>query len=203
MRITARFADPRPFCPITRAPRLLACLICRTTRAVGPVLLRRACAGRWAGIHACGRADCRIGQPHPIEAAIEALAECPSLPRGWKTDAAALRERQRRAARGSQCPRSGTGSGRTGQCTCRGLVIDLSCTRRIPAPVTCLDHQAAKSACAAASEVPGRLAQIRREESGAFHLQRPCYWPTLDRGAGKSQLVADGNPGNWTDVPAD
>ena len=49
--------------------------------------------------------------------------------------------------------------------TC-GPVIDLSCTRRIPAPVTCLDRQAAKSTCAAASEMPGRLAQIRREESG-------------------------------------
>src|SRR5882724_3110788 len=49
--------------------------------------------------------------------------------------------------------------------TCRGLVMDLSCTRRIPAPVTCLDHRAAKSACADASVVPGQLAQIRREES--------------------------------------
>ncbi len=86
--------------------------------------------------------------------------------------------------------------------TC-GLVMDLSCTRRIPAPVTCLDHQAAKSGCATASEVPGRLAPIRRKAPGAFHLQRPYYWLTLDQGAGESQLVVDGNPGNWTDVPAD
>jgi len=35
----------------------------------------------------------------PIEAAIEALAECPSLPLGWKTGTAALPERRRRAAR--------------------------------------------------------------------------------------------------------
>jgi hypothetical protein len=76
-------------------------------------------------------------------------------------------------------------AGRAGQCARRGLVIDLSWTRRIPAPVTCLDHQAVKSACA------------------AFHLQRPRYWLTLNRGAGNSRLPADGNPGNWTDVPAD
>jgi len=168
--------------------------MCRTSRPAGSGLRRPARARRRAGlVRACGRG----GLPdrcHPIDAAVEALAEYPSLPPGWKTGTAALRERRRRAARGSQCPRSGTGSGRAGQCACRGLVIDLSWTRRIPAPVTCLDHQAAKSACAAASEVPGRLAQIRREASGAFHLQRPRYWPTLDRGAGNSHLVADENP---------
>jgi len=60
----------------------------------------------------------------------------------------------------------------------------------IPVPVTCLDHQAAKSACAAASEVPGRLAQIRREASG-LRLQRPYLWPTLEQGAGENQLLAD------------
>jgi hypothetical protein len=128
---------------------------------------------------------------------------------GWKAGTSVLRERRRRAARGSRCPRSGTGSGGAGPMylpwTCR-LVIDLSCTRRIPAPVTCMDHQAAKSASAAASEVPGRLAQIRREAPEAFHLQRPYHWPnhwpTLDQGAGESPLVVDGNPGNWTDVPA-
>jgi hypothetical protein len=36
-----------------------------------------------------------------------------------------------------------------------------------------------------------------------LHLQRPRYSSAVDRGAGKSQLVADGNPGGWTDVPAD
>ena len=44
-------------------------------------------------------AGCRIGPHHPIEAALEALAEYPSLPPGWKTGTAALRERRRRAAR--------------------------------------------------------------------------------------------------------
>jgi hypothetical protein len=49
------------------------------------------------------------------------------------------------APQGSRCPRSGTGSGRPGQCTCHGPVMDPSCSRRIPASATCLDHQAAKS----------------------------------------------------------
>ena len=137
--------------------------MCRTS---GQPARRPARAGRRAGlVRARAGAGCRIGPHHPIEAAIEALAEYRSLPLGWKTDTAALRAAVS-CRKGSQCPRSGTGSGRTGQCACRGLVMDLSCTRRIPAPVTCLDHQAAKSACAAASEVPGRLAQSRREESG-------------------------------------
>jgi len=100
----------------------------------------------------------------PSRLLFEALAACASLPLGWKTGIAALR--RRRAARGSQCSRSGTGSGRAGQYACRGLVMDLSCTRRIAAPAACLHHQAATSAWAAASEVPGRLTQIRREQSG-------------------------------------
>jgi len=44
---------------------------------------------------------------HPIQAAIEALAECPSLPLGWKTGTAALRERRRRAARVPDVPGQG------------------------------------------------------------------------------------------------
>ncbi len=35
----------------------------------------------------------RIDPHHPIQAAIEALAECPWLPLGWKTGTAPLRER--------------------------------------------------------------------------------------------------------------
>ena len=49
-------------------------------------------------------AGCRIGPHHPIQAAIEALAECPSLPLGWKTDITALRERRRRAAKVANVP---------------------------------------------------------------------------------------------------
>ena len=138
--------------------------MCRTSGRPASVLRRPARAGRRAGLAA--GAGCRIGPHHPIQAPIEAFGRVPVA-------AAGMEDRHSRAAgaaascrKGSRCPRSGTGSGRAGQCACRGLVVDLSCTRRIPAPVTCLDYQAAKSACAAASEVPGRLAQIRREESG-------------------------------------
>jgi hypothetical protein len=49
---------------------------------------------RWAAgcrVRACRRAGCRIDLQHPIQLPIEALAECPSLPLGWKTGTAALR----------------------------------------------------------------------------------------------------------------
>ena len=49
-------------------------------------------------------AGCRIGPHYPIEAAIEALAECPSLPLGWKTDTVARRKQRRRAARFPMSP---------------------------------------------------------------------------------------------------
>jgi hypothetical protein len=124
---------------------------------------------------------------------MEALAEFPSPPRGWKTGTAALRGAASSCRKVPMSPvRDWIRQSRS--CTCGGLVIDPSCTRRIPAPVTCMDHQAAKSAWATASEVPGRLAQIRREESGTFHLQRPRYRPALDRGAGKGHLVVDREP---------
>jgi hypothetical protein len=108
------------------------------------------------------------------------------------------------APQGFQCPRSGTGSGAADQCTSRGLLIDLSCTRRIPAPVTRLDHQPAKAACAAASEVPGRLGQTQREESGDVHLQRPRYWPTpWTEAQVKVSWLPTGSPGRWSsDIPA-
>ncbi len=49
----------------------------------------------------------RIDPHHPIQAAIEALAEYPSLPLGWKTGTAPLRERRRRAARVPNVPGQG------------------------------------------------------------------------------------------------
>ena len=62
----------------------------RAIRRFSAVLL--ALGGGLALFVPAAGAGCRIGPHHPIEAAIEALAECPSLPLGWKTDAAALRE---------------------------------------------------------------------------------------------------------------
>lgn len=49
-----------------------------------PAILRRpARAGRRAGrVHTRGRASCRIGPCHPIEAAMEVVAECASPPLG-------------------------------------------------------------------------------------------------------------------------
>jgi hypothetical protein len=43
-------------------------------------------------VHACGRGGLPDRyHPHRTEGAVEALAECPSLPLGWKTGTAALR----------------------------------------------------------------------------------------------------------------
>ena len=123
-------------------------------------------------------AGCRIGPHHPIVAAIEALTERPSLPLGWKTDTAALRGAAASCRRRSQRPQSGTGSGRAGQCTRRGLVIDLSRTRRIPAPLTCLDHQVTKSACAAAS----------------VHLRCTCPWSAAAWRRGRVRVLAAASP---------
>ena len=138
--------------------------MCRTSRPAGSVLRRPARAGRRAGlVRACGRGGLPDRcHPHRIEAAVEALAECPSLPPGWKTGTAALRERRYRAARVPNVPvRDWIRQSRS---MCLPWTGDRPVMyRRIPAPVTCLDHQAAKSACAAASEVPGRLAQKRQD----------------------------------------
>lgn len=47
--------------------------------------------------------------------------------------------------------------GRSRSCTCRGLVMDLSCTCRIPAPVTCRITRLRCPLVAAVSQVPGGL----------------------------------------------
>jgi hypothetical protein len=75
----------------------------RAIRRFSAVLL--ALGGGLALFVPAAGAGCRIGPHHPIEAAIEALAECPSLPLGWKTDAAALREWRHRISRRPLRPR--------------------------------------------------------------------------------------------------
>lgn len=139
-------------------------------------------------------AGCRIDPHHPIQAAIEALAKCPSLPLGWKTGAAALQERRRRAARAPNVPGQGLDPAEP--------VMYLPWTGDRPVmypPYTCAGDTPGS---------PGREVRLCRCERGArptgaksgvknrgrFHLQRPRYGPTLDRGAGKSHLVAGGNP---------
>ena len=62
----------------------------------------------------------------PETRASEALAEYPSLPPGWKTGTAALRERRRHAVRVSQSTGQGLRSGRAGgNAPVVELVIDL------------------------------------------------------------------------------
>jgi hypothetical protein len=108
VRITARFADPRPFCPIIRAPGLLVwrCAVHPVGRLPFFAVLL-ALGGELALFVPAAVAACRIGPHHPIEAASEALAEYPSLPLGWKTGTAALRERRCRAARVPDVPGQG------------------------------------------------------------------------------------------------
>ena len=138
VRITARFAGPRPFCPVSRAPpripigRFFAVLL---VPGGGLALFVPARPG-WAG--------CWIGPRHLIQARL----------RGRVCVAATGMEDQHGAVASGAVP----GSGRRGEprrhaprvhgvpsqrldpaepvITCRGLVMDLSCTCRTPAPVT-------------------------------------------------------------------
>ncbi len=56
---------------------------------------------------ACGWGGLSDRPAPSIQVPIEALAEYPSLPVGWKTGTAALRERRRRAARVPDVPGQG------------------------------------------------------------------------------------------------
>ena len=117
-----------------------------------------------------------------------------SPPLGWKTGTAPWRA--------ALCPELGAAASRgvtqqgfpvspvrdwirrSRSCTCRGLVMYLPYTCAGDAP----DHEAAMSALVTAvSEVPGRLAQIRREASEAFHglYVYVATGPGLDRGGGE------------------
>ena len=81
VRITARFADPRPFRPVTRAPE------CRASRLAGssPCCSRQA-AG-WPCLYP------RLGRALPDRPApshrgsMEGMTGCASPPLGWKTSA--------------------------------------------------------------------------------------------------------------------
>ena len=153
VRITARFADPRPFCPLsdagtarlTDAPDIPA-------RPVRFFTVLLTLGGGLALFMPAAGAGCRIGPHRPIEAATEALAECPSLPLRWK-------DRHSRAAgaaatrrKGSRCPRSEAGSGRAGH-TCRARRSEL----HLPA-VTCAGDMPGS---------PGREVRLCRCERGA------------------------------------
>jgi len=68
VRITARFADLRPFCPVTRAPKLFVWVVMRCTYGRFFAILPAPGGGLVLFLPAAG-AGCRIRQRHTIEAA--------------------------------------------------------------------------------------------------------------------------------------
>ena len=144
VRRTACFADPRPFCPVTRAPGLLVRLV-YATHPGRPVLRRSARAGRQAGLvrtRGRGRLPDRPAPSHRgchrggdrVRAAAgmqdrHGAAASDAVPGSGRRG-----ERRRHAARVPGVPvRDWIRWSRS--CTCRGLAIYLSCTRRVPAPM--------------------------------------------------------------------
>ncbi len=113
---------------------------------------------------------CRIGLRHLIEAPRRGMTGCASPPSGWKTSTAPWRS--------ALCPDLGAAAScgvmpqglpvspvrdrirRSRSCTCRGLVMDLSCTCRVPAAVTRLITRLRCPLVAAVSQMSGRLTQI-------------------------------------------
>ena len=162
VRITARFADPRPFCPVSRAPDA-----CRASRR--PVLRRAARARRRAGlVRTRGRGERAAGSARAISSMLHGgVTGCASPLPGWRTSTAPWRaalcpDLDAAASRGVRQQGFPVSPVRDSirpsrSCTCRGLVMDLSSTCRTPAPVT---HRITRLRCplaAAVSEVPGQL----------------------------------------------
>jgi hypothetical protein len=121
VRGTACFADPRPFCTVTRVPRAARLTgAFRASRAAGspPFCSRRtagwSCSYPWPGrlphrprrpAEGCHGGGDRVRRPPPGGrlARLHGERRCPRI---W-----ALRERRRHAARVSRCPLARTGSG--------------------------------------------------------------------------------------------
>jgi len=137
VRITARSADPRPFCPLyagARTDRLAGA--CRASvRSGSPAFYSRWAAGWSCSYLRRGRLPDR--RCHPIDAATEAATECASPAAGWKSCTVpcerrcwriwTMHERGRPCRTGSRCSlRDSIWLSR--RCTCRGLVMYLSCT---------------------------------------------------------------------------
>ncbi len=69
VRITARFADLRPFCPVIRRRTARLTGVCRVSRSAGSSPSRSRQAAGWPCSYLRpGRAGCRIGPHHLIEA---------------------------------------------------------------------------------------------------------------------------------------
>ena len=168
VRGTACFADPRPFCPVTRAPGLPRLTgACRASRR--PVLRRSAPAGRRAGpVRACGRGrlpDRPASSHHGAAQAVTGARRPPPdrrLARAvpWP---AALRAGLDAPRAAVSCRRGVPGAlprdwiWLSWSCACRGPVMYFSWTRRIPALVTRRITRPQGPVAAAVSEVPGRL----------------------------------------------
>jgi hypothetical protein len=130
VRITARFADPCPFCPVIRRRTARLTGVCRVSRPAGSSPSRsRQAAGRPCSYLRPGRAGCRIG-PHHLRGSAEGMTGCVAAT-GMEDQHGSDGERRcariwtpRRAAascrKGTPCPWSGAGSGGAGQV----LVVD-------------------------------------------------------------------------------
>ena len=207
VRITARFADPRPFCPVSRAPD------CRASRSAGssPSCSRQA-AGWPCSYPRPGRAGCRIGPRHLIEAPRRGDRVCVAatgmedqhgaVASGAVPGSGRRGQPRRQAARVPGVPGQGldpaepvmylswTGDGPViysvpGQ----GLdpaepVMYLSWTGDRPViylPYTCAgdapDHEAAMPACGRCERGARSTDVDLAKESGAFHGAVPRYRP--------------------------
>jgi hypothetical protein len=157
VRITARFAGPRPFCPVSRAPdrrayRLAGASPCCSCQAAG-----------WPCSYPRGRGGRAAGSARAISSR---LGRGGAGVRGRHWDGRPARCRgQRRCARiwtsrraAASCTKGfhgvpSQGLGRS--LTSRGLVMDLSCTSRTPAPVTRRIARLRSPRVAAVRKAPG------------------------------------------------
>jgi len=157
VRITARFADLRPFCPVIQAlPRIPVGRLFAVLLAPG---------GGPCSYRPPGRLPDRPAPSH--RGSTERMTGCASPPPGWKTSTAPRRSTlcpdldaaARRGVMQQGFPVSPVRDWirRSRSCTCRGLVMDLSSTCRIPAPVTRRITRLRCPLVAAASQVPSRL----------------------------------------------
>jgi hypothetical protein len=135
---------------------------CMPCIPVGRVL----CGSAQAGRRACGREGRRIDPRHPIETAREAVTECAPSAAGRKMGAVPWRATlcagrtlhgRRRMPQGFPMSALGDWIWLSQSYTCRGLVMYLSCTRRVPALVTRRITRPHGPLVAAVSGVPGRL----------------------------------------------
>jgi hypothetical protein len=195
VRITARFADSRPFCPVSRAPD------CRAS-PVGRFFAVLLAPGGGLALFVPGRRGA-AGSARAISSRLHG-GDDRGVRRRHRDGRPARRRGERRCARIWTPRRAARHAARvpgvpvrdwirrSRSCTCRGLAMDLSWTCRIPAPVTCRITRLRCPACGRCG--PGaRSADVDLAlESGAFHSVAPRYRPDQDRGVGSGHLNSHG-----------